>query len=160
MITTTRTYTMTDIRIAFEMFAADLNMLALRTQAMEPKRATECAADVCLMAQEDCLTTVHIQLLDASDKLVRAHRYSVDQGIWSDSQRPGENKWPRLPDGLLTVIVNPSDTTKLDRLKTSGRLRLQWTNSRLSTDYSRMRNDGSRLYSSNTYGLRRSSFIN
>ena len=134
MSTATRTYTKTDIRIAFEMFATDLNMLALRTQAMEPKRAMECATDVCLMAQEDCLTTVHIQLLDASDKLVRAHRYSVEQGIWSDSQRPGENKWPRLPDGLLTVIVSPSDSTKLDRLKNSGRLWLQWTNSRLSTD--------------------------
>lgn len=160
MITTTRTYTKTDIRKAFERFAADLDMLAFRTQAMELKRASDCAADVCLMAQEDCLTAVHIQLLDANDKLVRAHRYSVEQGIWSESQRPGENKWPRLPDGMLTVIVKPSDGTKLGKLEQSGRLRLRWTNSSLSTDYAGMRMDGSRLYSSNTYGLRRHSFIN
>ena len=146
--------------MVFEMFTADLRMLALRTQAMELNRASDCAADVCLMAQEDCLTAVHIQLLDANDKLVRAHRYSVEQRIWSESQRPGENKWPRLPDGMLTVIVQPSNGTKLGKLKNSGRLNLQWTNSSLSTNYAGMRIDGSRLYSSNTYGLRRHSFIN
>lgn len=160
MITTTRTYTKTDIRKAFERFSADLDMLALRTQAMDLKRASNCAADVCLMAQEDCLTAVHIQLLDTNDKLVRAHRYSVEQGIWSESQRPGENKWPRLPDGVLTVIVQPSNGTKLGKLKKSGKLHLQWTTSSLSTSYAGMRIDGSRLYSSNTYGLRRHSFIN
>ena len=160
MVTTTQTFTKTDVRLAFEMFAADLNMLALRTQAMDPKRAGNFAADVSLMAQADCVTAVHIQLRDASDKLVRAHHYTVEQGVLSGSQRPGENRWPRLPDGLLTVIVTPSDSAKLEKLKQSGKLRLVWTNSAISTDYSGMQSYGSRLYSSNSYGLRRSSFIN
>ena len=51
MQTITKTYTVTDIRIAFENFRADLQMLALRTQAMELDHARKCADDICLMAR-------------------------------------------------------------------------------------------------------------
>ena len=68
MSTMTQTYTRTDIRKVFENFQADLQMLAVRTQAMELDHARECAHDVCLMAQEECLKYVHIQLYDSAGK--------------------------------------------------------------------------------------------
>ena len=160
MNTTTQTYTRTDIRKVFERFQADLQMLAVRTQAMQLDYARKCSDDISLMAREDCLAYVHIQLLDAYKNLVRAHRYSVKKDISSDSQRPGVNRWPCLPNGTLEVVVTYSDKHKLDRIKNSGGLKLVWGPSSLSTNYHGMRNDGARLYTSNGYGLQRDTFVN
>ena len=160
MYISTQTYTKTDVRKAFENFQADLLMLALRTQAMEMDRADECAHDILLMAQEECLKYVHIQLYDCYGNLVRAHRYSVMEKLRSDSQRPGENKWPRLPDGELCIIVKYSDSQKAKRLKGSGRLKRNWGSSSLSTDYSGMQSESVKFYSSNGYGLQRDTFVN
>ena len=160
MSTITQTYTRTDIRNVFENLQADLQMLALRTQAMELDLAQKFAYDVCLMALEKCLRRVHIQLYDSSENLIKAHRYSVEEDILSDSQRPGANRWPCLPDGELHVIVEYSDKQKFEELKKSGNLKIHWSPSSLSTDYSGMRSDDGRLYSSNGYGLRRDTFVN
>ena len=161
MNTVTQTYTRTDVRKVFENFQADLQMLAVRTQAMELDHAQNCAYDICLMAQEECLRRVHIQLYDSSENLIKVHRYSVEGDILSDSQRPGGNRWPSLPDGSLCVILQYSDKKKAEKLKKSGKLKIHWSPTSLSTDYSGMRSDGGeRLYSSNSYGLRRDTFIN
>ncbi len=160
MSTMTQTYTRTDIRKVFENFQADLQMLAVRTRAMELDHAQDCAHDVCLMAREECLTRVHIQLYDSFGSLVKVHRYSVEEDILSDSQRPGDNRWPCLPDGTLRVIVEYSDIQKSEDLKKSGKLKIPWGPSSLSTDYSGMHSNGGRLYSSNSYGLQRETFVN
>ena len=160
MRTTTQTFTKTDIRKVFENFHADLLMLAKRTQAMDLELAKECAYDVSLMAREGCLRRVHIQLYDSLGNLIQVHRYSVKKDILSDGQRPGGNRWPRLPDGELCVIVEYSDRQKAEELKNSGKLKANWGPASLSTDYSGMRNDGGRLYSSNGYGLQRDTFVN
>lgn len=154
----TLTYTKTDVRRAFENFQADLQMLAVRTQAMEFEHAVNNGYDVALMSQENCLESVHIQLRDSRGKLVKAHRYSIEEGIVSDTARPGGNRWPCLPDGTLHVIVKPSDGQKLDQLERAGKLITNWSPSTLSTNYAGMRGDGTRLYSSNSYGLRRDTF--
>ena len=160
MSTITQTYTRTDIRKVFEMFLADLLMLASRTQAIEPKRANEYAYDISQMALANCLSSVHVHLYDVYGNLVRAYQYSIQIGILPNSQRPGGNRWPCLPDGSLHVIVTYSDTHKAEMLKKSGKLKIDWRPTDLSTDYSRMRNTGNRFYSSNDYGLRRDAFVN
>lgn len=154
MSTATYTFTRTDIRKVGEMFAADLQMLALRTQAMDLAHAQNCAHDVCLMLREQCLNRVDIQLRDSYGNLVRVHRYSVREGIMDDSQRPGENRWPRLPNGALRVVVWYSHKKTLENLK------LEWGYSFLSTDYSRMKHNSARIYSSNGYGMQRDTFVN
>ena len=159
MGTITQTYTITNIRKVFENFRADLEMLAVRTQAMTLDHAQKCADDICLMAQEHCLKNVHVQLYDFYGNLVRVHRYSVEKDISSDSQRPGGNRWPCLPNGTLCVLIEDFDTQKLEELKRSGQLKINWGHSYWSTNYSGMRNDGARLYSSNSYGLRRDTFV-
>ena len=160
MSTITQTYTRVDVRRVFENFQADLQMLAVRTQAMESDHAKSCGDDVCLMAQAGCLSRVHVHLYDSSGKRVRVHCYSVKDGVSSVSSRPGGNRWPCLPNGTLCVIVDPSDGVGLEKLKISGMLKLIWTASSLSTDYSNMRIDGTRLYFSNSFGLQRDTFVN
>ena len=160
MNTYTQTYTQTDIRRAFENFIADLLMLASRTQAMKIDLVSEYAHDIPLMAKEKCLKCVHIQLYDCYGNLVRAHRYSVKEDLISDSQRPGENKWPCLPNGELCIIVEYSNSQKAKQLKESGRLKINWRSSSLSIDYSGMKSADVRFYSSNSYGLQRDTFVN
>lgn len=157
--TNTRTYTKTDVRKVLENFAADLEMLALRTQAMDSSYARKCADDVTLMALEDCIESFHVQLRDSGRNLVRAYKYSVNKNMSLDSQRPGGNRWPCLPDGELCVIISCSDGKKLEKLKKN--LKLNWTSSDLSTDYSKMRKEsiGVRYYSSNNYGLSRDVYV-
>ena len=160
MNTSTQTYTKTDIRRAFENFQADLLMLSLRTQAMEVACVDKYAHDILLMAQNKCLKSVHIQLCDRSGKLIKIHKYSVKENLLSDSQRPGENKWPCLPDGKLNIIIEYSDLQKIEKLEQSGELEISWGTSGISTDYSEMQEESSRFYSSNGYGLQRDTFVN
>ena len=159
MNTSTYTYTKTDIRKVFENFHADLLMLATRTQAMEINSVDKYANDIILMAQEDCLKSVHIQLRDYYDRLVKVHRYSIQEGL-SDSQRPGDNKWPCLPNGKLHVIITLSDNSKWEKLQKLEKFQISWGSSSVSTDYSNMYNEGVRSYSSSSYGLQRDTFVN
>ena len=159
MSTFTKTYTKTDIRRAFENFQADLLMLALRTQAMDPVDVNDYAHDILLMAKNQCIKSVHIQLLDRYENIVKAHRYSVKESLLSTSQRPGQNNWPSLPNGKLCVIVEGC-SNGWKKLQQSGQLKIPWKPSFLSTDYSGMQNEGVRCYSSNSYGLERNTFVN
>ena len=160
MSTSTQTYTQTDIRKAFENFKADLLMLASRTQAMEIYLVDEYAHDILLMAKEKCLKSVHIHLYDRYENLVKVHKYSVKENVLLDSQRPGENKWPCLPDGKLRVIIVPSDDLQWETLQESRQFQISWGSSSLSTDYSGMHSENTKLYSSNGYGLQRDTFVN
>ena len=159
MNTCTHTYTETDIRKVFENFQADLCMLALRTQAMRLEYAKNCVHDIFLMAKKQCLKEFHVQLCDRNGNIVRAHKYSVQENVQLNSQRPGANKWPCLPDGYLHIIVYPSDQQILKNLQESNWLKIHWTDSSFSTDYSGMQGENDRLYSSNGYGLQRETFI-
>lgn len=159
MNTGTRTWTETDVRKVFENLQADLQMLATRTQAMDLEHATKCAHDVCLMAVVNCLSRVHIQLYDSKGRLKKAHLYSVEKAVLSDSQRPGGNRWPYIPDGSLRVIVEYSDSQTAEKLKNTGKLLLHWSPSGLAIDYAGMQRESNRLYTSNGYGLQRDTYV-
>ena len=159
MNTGTRTWTQTDVRQVFENLQADLQMLAIRTQAMDLEHARKYAHDIFLMAYAECLKHVHIQLYNSLGYLQKAHRYSVAEVVFSDSQRPGGNRWPCMPNGSLVVIVEYSDIPKAEKLKKSGNLHIPWSPSNLTTDYAGMRHDNNRTYTSNGYGLQRDTFV-
>ena len=158
MHTTTHTYTKVEIREVCKHFSADLNMLARRTQAMDPDEVGNYLHDIIEMANEGCLDKVHIQLYDQSWNRIRVHEYTVNSNVVGDSSRPGGNSWPRIPSGCLMVVVSCSDERKLAELERSSKLKIKWESSRLSTDYSDMHTGGTRLYSSGSYGLHRTSY--
>ncbi len=156
--TNTQTYSRTDIQRVFENFSADLKMLANRTQAMPKKFADDVAHDVMEMARHECLARVSIHLLDVNGILVKAHEYCVGKNVLWDAQRPGVNMWPCLPGSELLVIVAYSDNHKAEDLMQSNSLKENWVSTSISTDYSHMKKDGERTYSSNSYGLHRKSY--
>jgi len=157
-MTRTRTYTKTDIQKVFECFDADLHMLAMNTGRMSSSHADEVVHDVLLLAEADCLSEVHIQLSDAYGKRLKSHKYSVQKNTVRSSDRPGANQWPRVHGSRLNVILVYSDASKAQQIKRSGNLMLPWSASSASTTYSDMSPSGEKQFSSNGYGLQRTSF--
>ena len=156
--TVSETYTKVDIRKVLECFASDLAMLALRTKTMDAQWAINTAYDITLMAIEECLAAVNVQLFDARGIRIAAHAYQVNgAGNW-DQDRPGDNNWPSTPGGEIVVIVAYSDIAKADSLKRSGKLLRSWGPTSLDTDYSSMKVGGSKQYSSGSYGWSRKSY--
>ena len=153
--TTTTTYTKTDVKRVFENCMADIRMIAWRTTAIEEKAARETIGDVQIMAEEGCLKAIHIQLCNKAGDIVKAHRYSATDGTVT-SERPGGNRWPRLPDGEVRIIVSVDLNGKWDRAKK--RLKGNWGTSSHSTDYSGLTQQGTRTFSHGGYGLTRLSY--
>lgn len=151
--TRTSTYTKTDIRKVFECFHADLSMLAQRTGTMCKSEVDNIAHDVLIFAEYKCLSVVHIQLRDSGGNLINAHEYKPNERMYRNSARPGGNSWPHDPTGNLAVILSYSDGEIVEQIKKL--LRITWSPTNFSTDYSRMKTLEPRQYASNGYGLER-----
>ena len=156
--TITTTYTKTDVQNVLEHFGADLIMLARRTQAMDVNYAQKIFIDICTMVIEECLSEVHIQLFDAYGKRVRAHKYNIHHDVNWSSQRPGQNRWPCLPNGQLIVIVQYTNLTSWQQLINSGKLNENWNTTNLDIQYTEMQLTANRRYASSNYGWNRSSY--
>ena len=152
------THTKTDIRKVFECFHADLLMLATHTGAMPLNEANNVAHDVFVFAENQCLSSVHIQLCDSNGDCINAHRYEPNENLFGSGVRPGGNSWPYQPNGRLHVILSIANTDVEREVISSGRLRINWGRSHLSTDYSGMQMSDSRQYTSNGYGLTRATY--
>ena len=157
MQTETKTYTKVDIRKVWECFSADLSMLVSRTKTMSERWASDVAHDITLMAIWECLSVVHIQLLNRSGERIAAHRYDVKgAGNWGQDS-PGGNNWPNADGGEIVVNVTYSDKEVIERLQRDGKLRRKWSPAR-TPSYSGMKTESLRQYSSGSYGLERRSF--
>ncbi len=159
MNTLTQTYTKTDVRRVFEHFEADLRMLALRTQAMAIEEVNDYAHDILIMAQNKWLKYVHVQLHDCYGNRIKVHRYSVREHSLSNSQRPGANRWPKLPNGRLHIIVEFSSIQEEERIFQNQNFKINWGPSSSSTNYYGMQHESHRTYVSNSYGLQRETFV-
>ena len=153
--TATTTYTKTDVRRVFENCMADIRMIAWRTAAIEEAAARETLEDVQIMAEEGCLKTVHVQLCNRAGDIVQAHLYTATDGT-AANERPGGNRWPRLPEGEVRIIVTVELNGKWERARK--RLKGNWGSSSHSTDYSGLTQQGTRTFSHGGYGLTRLSY--
>ena len=151
----TRTYTRTDVRRVFENCIADIRMIAWRTQAIEETEARDVLDDVQIMAEEGCLTKVHIQLCNASGGIVKVHVYTATDG-GGTNERLGGNQWPRIPTGKVRVIVEVEEGERWNKAKM--RMKKNWGPSTYSTDYSGLTTAGTRTFSHGGYGLTRVSY--
>ena len=153
--TITRTYTKTDVKRVFESCVADIRMIAWRTGAIGESDAMETMQDVQIMAEEGCLRTVHVQLCDQTGRVIKAHLYTATDGA-ATTDRPGGNKWPRMPYGEVRIIVTIDQNA--DWEKAAKRLRKNWGPSQHSLNYTALAQGGTRTFSHGGYGLTRLSY--
>lgn len=162
--TLSSTYTITDVAKVVDRFAADYHMIAQATGLVSRDHVVNVVHDVKLMAQRGYLKRVDLVLRNAAGEKVRAAKYTVstDASGWT-SDRPGNNLWPRLAGGDLRVVVSYSDAWwalteyQRDAFKRNECV-LYWSNTDIDTSYSGMIGRVDRRYSSNAYGMERTTY--
>lgn len=160
--TATQTFTVVDIRKAFEAFEADLRMIARRTGARDEPWAENTSHDVQRLAELGYLREVNVVFYDQAGRKVFARRYCPQVGVSGVSERPGGNLLTYDPHGTLTVIVSyVEEWAKLSdesRKQVRSSLILSWVRTDEDITHADMRSVGSRRYGSNGYGLARDDF--
>ena len=159
--TLTQTYTIADIGKVIDCFAADLDMTAQSTGLLTKERVTRYASDVKLMAQLGYLQEVNIVLKDSAGADIRAAKYEVATDAASlTASRPGNNLWPALPSGELTVIVRYSpkwrSMTQPQQAVFRAKLGLTWLDSSTDLSFPSLTASVDRDYVSNGWGMTKS----
>jgi hypothetical protein len=138
-------------------------MLAQSTGLRTRQDVRDVSDDVKTMAKYGHLKEVSIYLEDASGTILRASKYEVstDAALWT-SQRPGNNLWPRLPEGRLNVHVTYSrawwQLTEQQRQWFIAQRRCTWGTINLDTSFPTLSPRYDRSFVSNSYGLRKTAF--
>lgn len=117
--TQTLTYTVVDIQKTFGNFEADLRMIARRTSKLTQSEVEDYCHDVLVWAEGRYLNQVDITLTDATGKVLRAARYTVNaNGSALTGDRAGGNDWLDIPGSTLRVIIQPNQNwSNLDEAK-------------------------------------------
>lgn len=159
--TDSSTFTTADIGKVFDCFAADYDMVAQSTGLQTRDYAKRVAEDVKAMARNGYLTEVNICLKDIYGEIIRAAKYEVstDASLWT-SQRPGNNIWPRTPNGRLVIVTSYSskwrnlNATQQENFLKS--LNGSWSDTDIDTSFPGLSRSHDRDYVSNGYGARKS----
>lgn len=108
--TQTTTYTVADIRKVVENFAADFSMMSQATGLRSRESVAEIVSDLRVFAEYSYLAQVTLILKDEDGIKIRAALYTVSESAsgWT-CERPGNNLWPRTPDGSLYVLATMTD---------------------------------------------------
>jgi hypothetical protein len=160
--TQTNTYTIADVRKVVENFAADFSMMSTATGLRSREDVARTVADLRAFAEDGHLVEVKLILKDAARNKLRGASYGVSQSAlgWT-SDRPGNNLWPRTPDGVLWVIVtlgsewNSMTTTQKQGYKTRRGLNYAWDPTLEDTSLSGLSASYAQRYASNAYGFQR-----
>jgi hypothetical protein len=159
--TVSHTFTVADIGKVIDCIAADLDMNAQSTGLLTRERAKSYAADVRTLAQSGYLLEANIVLEDSSGEVIRAAKYEVSTDASTlTAQRPGNNLWPRTPDGALNIVVrySPQWHALSDARKTAFRstLNITWSPSDRDLSFPSLTRASDRNYVSNGWGVTKS----
>jgi hypothetical protein len=161
----TNTFTATDIRRVIDSFASDYWMISQSTGLRTRAQVDEHVADLKLFAEYGFLTEINLILWDSSGTKVRARKYATsDNASGWPNDLPGDNLWPRLQGATLQLIAAVADTwwakSEAERLafRTRTGIRGLWGSANVDTSFASMTPTNDRRYSSNGYGLQRTTF--
>ena len=163
--TQTKTYTVADIRRVVENFAADFSMMALATGIRSRENVALFVFDLQVFAEYSYLTNVTLILKDKDGNKMRAAVYTVSESAtgWK-SDRPGNNLWPKTPDGSLFVLAtltdewwHKTDPEKETFVKNHG-LNSRWAQTKEDTSLHELSSSAGQQYSSNGYGWERKNY--
>jgi len=163
--TTTTTYTVADIRKVVDQFAADYSMQGQATGLRTRETVAENVADLKVFAEHGYLIDVNLILEDSSGNPIRGAIYKVAESAtgWT-SDRPGNNLWPRTPDGVLRLVATlnaawwaKTDVEKEAFIAVNG-LHGRWAHTSKSTSFGGLSESQGQRYASNGYGWQRTNF--
>lgn len=161
--TQTRTFTVVDIRRVVENFAADFFMMAQATGLWSRESIVETVSDLIVFAEHSLLVSVKLILKDGEGRKIRGAVYNVSESaIGWVSERPGNNLWPKTPNGSLSVVAVLSDVwwKKTDSEKQAFVKNLygEWPRTSEDTSFFGMNSSSGQRYASNGYGWQRTNY--
>jgi hypothetical protein len=161
--TQTQSFTTADVGRVLDSFAADFDGISQSTGLWTRENVKAVAADVKLMASRGFLAEVSLCLSSAEGVQLRAARYTVNTSAGAlAASRPGDHLWPQIPDGVLSVVVQQTDTWRHlpepEKEAFSRELNRRWTDSSIDTSFPTLRATDDRSYVSSGYGLQRSTY--
>jgi len=163
--TRTTTYTVADIRKVVDNFAADFSMMAQATGLRNRENVTAIVSDLKILAEAGYLEEVTLFLFDKGKNKLRAARYRVSGSAsgWQ-SERPGNNLWPRTEGGSLDVLAtvtsawnNMSDESRKAFITKQG-MNYPWPPAEWDTSLSGLNSSTGQKYASNGYGWERTNY--
>lgn len=157
--TSTYSYSVADIEIVMRKVTADLIMIASSTGALEEGKARQYAHDIEVLAKFGYLRAVDLTLLDDGVEK-KAARYDVSSDAANlNGSRPGGVLWPRYAKPHLRVTLFYTDKyTDAARQEIADKLKIKWVTSYDDTSHANLSNNGSRSYTSNSYGMQRKDY--
>jgi hypothetical protein len=159
--TFTKTYTVTDIRKAFENFQADFRAIARRTEKMDMTTVDNIIHDILILAENKFLRSIDIVLLDNNETVIRATKFEINQdGTATSSDRAGKNNdWLNIPNTYLSVILsynenwnNLSEQEK-EEFQNDNNFKTSWVTSNIDNTFPHLSKNNAQLYASNGYEL-------
>lgn len=165
--TQTRTFTTADIRKVVENFAADFSMMVQFTGIHSREYVSKTVSDLNIFAEFRYLDQVMVMQKDKYGNKLNAAIYRISESAigWT-SERPGNNRWPRTPDGALIVIATMTkawnDKTDAEKLAFSKERGLNWAWSPTTQDITLIGLNScvGQKYASNGYGWERTNYGN
>jgi hypothetical protein len=130
---------------------------------MSPPTVQNYISDVTAFAVAEYLDQVFIALFDDMGAEVRGRSYlvSTDASLWTPD-RPGDNLWPNLSRGELSVIISHNAAwtalTSEQEADFNAGLAMNWIPSKVDTSFPKLTGTATRRYASNAYGLERTDF--
>jgi len=161
----TKTYTVLDVRRAFENCEADLRTIARRTGKWSMEYVDQVFHDIMVLAEKDYLLSVDIVLLnDVTGKVLRASKFVANTlGSATDSERAGKNNdWTDIADTKLTVILDYTQkwkaltATQRDNVKKE--FQLSWSPSSINNNFPHLTGSNAQLYASKGFELQKTNY--
>jgi hypothetical protein len=159
--TVSQTFTVADIGKVIDCIASDLDMNSQSTGLLSRETVKGYATDVRALAQKGYLLEANIVLEDSSGEVIRAAKYEVSTDASTlTAQRPGNNLWPRTPNGNLNIVVRYSAKwhalSDNQRVAFRSNLKITWTPSNTDLSFSTLTRANDRNYVSNGWGVTKS----
>ena len=164
--TTTKTYTVLDIRKTFESLDADIRTIVRRTKTWDISYVDDVLHDVLVLAENEYLATVDVTQLDSNGKPLHAVRYTINaNGTISSGDRAGQNNdWMEVANSTLVVILsytpkwkNMSDAQHRE-FQTANGFKINWVRSAIDTRYPGLTSSQAQTYASNGYELSKKNY--
>lgn len=163
--TGTKTYTVANIKKAYEGVEADLRMIARLTDKWSMKYVDKLFHDIITLAKEEYLNVVNITLKKKkTGEVIKATKFRVERnGSTTESERAGKNKWKNIPDTYLNMILEHSqkwhDLSIEQKAKfQTEELEINWTKSTTNTDFPHLKKSNGQLYASNTFEVHKENY--
>jgi F420-0:gamma-glutamyl ligase-like protein len=164
--TITATYTVVDIRKAFEGFEADLRMIARRTEKWTNDYVDNVFHDVIKLAESKYLNRISITLKEyTTDRVIQATRFTVNEsGTAISGGRAGGNDWTNIPGTYLSVTLEYTtawhnlNQEQKQSFQRNNSFKISWVSSNTDTSFSHLTRQSAQTYASNGYELAKDNF--